>query len=73
MDVDVATAGIKGDNFFRGVDDELPGGVPLGDVVGDDLRLSTPRRNVASRLRLSNDLFALFTRLNMDVDVDDFE
>lgn len=69
--MDVAT-GIKGDNFFRGVDDELPGGVLFGDVVGDDLRLSTPRRNVASRLRLSNDLFELFTRWNMDVDVDDF-
>ena len=66
------TAGTKGDNFFRGVDDELPGGVLWGDVVGDDLRLSTPRRNVASKLRLSNDLFELLIRWKMELDVDGF-
>ncbi len=66
LSLDVVT-GTKGDNFFRGVDDELPGGVLLGDVVGDDLRLSTPRRNVASRLRLSNDLFELLIRWKMEL------
>ena len=73
VSLDVVTAtGTKGDNFFRGVDDELPGGVLLGDVVGDDLRLSTPRRNVASKLRLSNDLFELLIRWKMELDVDGF-